>query len=109
MSAKPATTEKNEVTLIQQGVGRQEYTLPEGATLAELLQKAQAQAEGQSIYIDGKPLEEQFTLQPGMIVTVVTPKKNAALDEPLARYDWYVSRRSGIPRAGGSHRGIARG
>ena len=71
MTAKPSTTEKNGVTLIRQGVGREEYPLPEGATLAELLHSAQTQIEGHTIYIDGKPLEEQFTLQPGMIVTLV--------------------------------------
>jgi sulfur carrier protein ThiS len=82
MSARPATTEKTEVTLIRQGVGREEYTLPEGATLADLLRKAQAQKEGQVIYIDGKPLEEQIILRPGMIITTVTMKGKAARDEP---------------------------
>ncbi len=81
MITKPATTEKGEVTLIRQGVGREEFTLPEGATLADLLQKAQAQTEGQIIHIDGKSLEEQFVLHPGMIITVVTPKSNTTLDE----------------------------
>jgi hypothetical protein len=81
MSAKPATTEKTEVTLIRQGVGREEYTLPEGATLADLLQKAHAQQQGQLIYIDGKPLEEQIILRPGMIITTVTTKGKPARDE----------------------------
>jgi sulfur carrier protein ThiS len=81
MSMKAATTKKLEVTLIRQGVGREEFCLSEGTTLAELLQKAEAQREGQVIYIDGKPLEEQFILQSGMIITVVSPKENAALDD----------------------------
>jgi hypothetical protein len=81
VSTKPATIEKTEVTLIRQGIGREEYTLPKGASLADLLKEAQAQQEAQLIYIDGKPLEEQFILRPGMIITIVTTKAKASPDE----------------------------
>jgi len=81
MSAKPATAEKNGVTLIRLGVGKQAYALPEGATLADLLRTAQVQAESQAIYIDGRPIEEHLVVQDGMVVTIVPKPKNAATDD----------------------------
>ncbi len=73
MSAKPATAEKNVVTLIRQGIGREEYSLSEGATLADLLRQARARAEDVTISIDGRPLEGLVPLPPGAIVTL-TPR-----------------------------------
>lgn len=81
MSAKPFTAEKSGVILIRMGVGREEHALPEGATLAKVLQMTQVDTEGQSIYVDGKPLEEYVILQPGMIVTIVPRAKNATNKE----------------------------
>jgi sulfur carrier protein ThiS len=75
MSAKPSTTEKNGVMLIRPGVEGQEYTLPEGATLADLLQQAQAQTEGRVILIDGRRLEEALVLQPGMTISIVPDER----------------------------------
>src|SRR3954468_7274969 len=77
MSAKPATVEKNGVTLVRLGVGKQVFALPEGATLADLLRTAQARTEIQAIYNDGKPIEEHPPVQDGMVVTIVPKIKNA--------------------------------
>jgi hypothetical protein len=80
MSAIPVTAKEIGVTLIRQGVGREDFTLPEGATLADLLRQARVPAEDRDTYVDGRPLEEQVTLQPGMIVTIVA-KSKPGLDE----------------------------
>jgi hypothetical protein len=71
MSAKAKKATKNAVTLIRQGVGREELALPEGATLADVLRAARVQTEDAQIYIDGRPLEQQVALQPGAVISVV--------------------------------------
>jgi sulfur carrier protein ThiS len=81
MSAKPSTAEKIGVTLIRLGAGSEKHALPEGATLADLLREAGAQAEGQTILINGKPLEEFIPLQAGITVTLVPRAKNPGFDE----------------------------
>ncbi len=70
MGAKPATAEKHGVILIRMGVGREEYVLPDGATLADLLRVARIEKDGQEILIDGRLIEDLLVLQPGMIVTL---------------------------------------
>jgi sulfur carrier protein ThiS len=82
-NAKPKQGKKNGVTLtvIRQGIGRQDYALPEGATLADLLREAQTETEHEIIQIDGKSLEEHLVLKTGMIVTIVPMPGNAAADE----------------------------
>jgi hypothetical protein len=69
MSGKPATAEKTGVTLLRIGTGKQEFDLPEGATLADLFRDACFVPEDQSVFVDGKPLEEVLVLRPGMIVS----------------------------------------
>ena len=70
MSAKPATAERNGVTLIRDGAGREEYTLPEGATLADLLREAGAADTPQVTTINGRSIEEFLVLQAGMVVNI---------------------------------------
>lgn len=70
MGAKTTEAAKGGVILIRLGVGREEYALPEGATLADLLRAAGVARDGHEVLIDGRPLEEAVALRPGMIVTL---------------------------------------
>jgi sulfur carrier protein ThiS len=81
MSAKPTTAEKIGVTLVRLGVGSEEHALAEGATLADLLREAQGLTNGQTVLINGKPLEEVIALQSGMTVTLVPMAKNPVIDQ----------------------------
>jgi hypothetical protein len=60
-----------EVTLLRPDLGPQTFTLPEGATLADLLREAGAGIQAKNILIDGRPLEEVLILNSGMAITVV--------------------------------------
>jgi sulfur carrier protein ThiS len=71
MSTKPAAAETEGVVLLRLGVGKQEFVLPEGATLADLLREAGVNPDDREIMIDGRRLAEILVLQPGMIVTVL--------------------------------------
>jgi hypothetical protein len=78
MSGKPAAPEKTGVTLLRMGVGKQEFDLPEGATLADLLRAAGVNPEEQAIFIDRRPLEDVIVLRRGMIVSAAPrPPKSA--------------------------------
>jgi sulfur carrier protein ThiS len=72
MSAKPVTaSEKTLVILLRMGVGKQEFELPEGTTLADLLRSSGIDPESHALFIDGKPLAESLVLHPGMIVSAL--------------------------------------
>jgi hypothetical protein len=86
MSAKPATAEKNAVSLIRMGVGREEHVWPEGATLADLLRAARIEKDGQVILIDGRSIDEVLVLQPGMIVPLSQARK-----EEISKSFWWDS------------------
>jgi hypothetical protein len=83
MSKKPKTAKKNEITLIRDGVGREEYTLPKGATLADLLRAARAADSPHVATINGRSIEEFLVLQPGMVVTI-TP----VIRGPVTKDSW---------------------
>ncbi len=70
MSAIPATTTIKGVTLLRLGQGKEEVELPEGSTLADLLQNIGADTKGLEILVDGKPIEACLVLQTGMIVSI---------------------------------------
>ena len=70
MSAIPATTSKQGVTLLRLGQGKEEVESPEGSTLADLLQNIGADPNGLEILVDGKPIEACLVLQTGMIVSL---------------------------------------
>jgi hypothetical protein len=84
-NAKPKQGKKNGVTLtvIRQGVGREDFTLPEGATLADLLRAAQAADTPHVTTIDGRSIEESLVLQPGMVVTIAP-----AMRGPITKDSW---------------------
>ena len=71
MDTKAATAETEGVVLLRLGVGKQEFALPAGATLADLLREAGITPDDQEIMIDGRRLEETLVLHPGTIVTVM--------------------------------------
>jgi hypothetical protein len=75
MGTKPAATETEGVVLLRMGVGKQEFLLPEGATLADLLRDAGVDPDAQEIMVDGRRLEEVLVLQPGTIVTMMPRAK----------------------------------
>ena len=66
-TAKPYT----EVTLLRPDEDPQTFTLPEGATLADLLRAAGAAVRSPSILIGGRPIEEATVLESGMVITLV--------------------------------------
>jgi hypothetical protein len=73
MGTDATTAKTTSVTLVRLGDGSktEEYTLPEGSTLADLLRQAQVRTTDQLVWIDGKPLEEFVILPPGTTVTLV--------------------------------------
>jgi hypothetical protein len=70
-NSKSKPGEKNGVILIRERVGREDHTLPEGATLADLLRAAGVGDAPHVITIDGRSIEEFLVLRPGMVVTLV--------------------------------------
>lgn len=76
MHPQPTSATKAGVTLLRPGVNAQEIELPEGATLADLLREARADASDQAIFIDGRPVEEWLVLQPGVVVSLVPRVRN---------------------------------
>jgi sulfur carrier protein ThiS len=69
---KASTVERQiEVTLMRTETGARSFTVPEGATLADLLREAGASADGAKITIDGRPIEDLVSLNSGMVVTIL--------------------------------------
>ena len=67
-----STVEKcTEVTLLGPEGGPQTFTLPEGATLADLLRRSRTPVRSPSILIDARPIEEVLVLKSGMTVTIM--------------------------------------
>lgn len=82
MSAKAAVdADRTGVVLLCIGVGKREFELPEGSTLADLLRLAGTRAESGEVFIDGRPLADCLVLPPGAIVSVVPRPKNAELGD----------------------------
>ncbi len=80
-TAKPYT----EVTLLRPEEGPQTFTLPEGATLADLLRAAGVAISSPSMLIDNRPIEEFVVLKSGMVISIVpesskTPTKRSWRD-----------------------------
>jgi len=71
MSTTSTVERCTEVTLLRPEEGPQTFSLPEGATLADLLRAAGAAVGSPNMLIDGRPIEEAMVLKPGMMVTVV--------------------------------------
>jgi len=65
--AKPCT----EVTLLGVTGSPQTVTLPEGATLADLLRQVGAEARSLNFLIDGRYIEEALVLKSGMTITIL--------------------------------------
>jgi sulfur carrier protein ThiS len=69
---KPETTTAEIlVHLVRPGSESQDFQLAEGATVADLL-RASGVTTGQSILIDGVPIEEAVTLVEGAVVTIAS-------------------------------------
>ena len=63
--------------------GPQTVTLPEGATLADLLRQVGAEARSLNFLIDGRYIEEALVLKSGMTITILPE----SLQGP-AKKDW---------------------
>jgi sulfur carrier protein ThiS len=74
-------TEEILVHLVRPGVGVQDYHLPEGATLADLLRQSGTSTTDQAVFVDGIAPEERLPLSMGVVVTIVPRHGNAAGDE----------------------------
>lgn len=91
MGTDTKPTDNVGVVLLRPGVGRQDYALAPGSTVADLLRAAHASLENQAIFIDGRSLAESLRLQPGMVISVVPRVRNAAdswrdmMDQPDVR------------------------
>src|SRR5437762_1840395 len=71
MSTASTTKRCTEVTLLRPESGSQTFTLPEGATLADLLREAGAAIRSPNLLIDGRPIEEAVILKSGMMITIL--------------------------------------
>ncbi len=70
------------VKIVQPGLGVQEYSLPEGATLAELLRRHGATTANQIVYVNGLIVEEKVLLHDGAVAVIVPQSRKIAGDEP---------------------------
>ena len=59
------------VRLARPGAKPEEFHLPEGATLADLLRASGTLTADQSVLVGGVPLEDALTLTDGVVVTVM--------------------------------------
>jgi hypothetical protein len=68
-----AATEKRtiEVKLYRTGQDLRTYTLPEGATLADLMREADTAYRTSNLIVDGHHLESAIVLKSGMLITVL--------------------------------------
>jgi sulfur carrier protein ThiS len=71
MSTVSTTERCTEVTLLHPDGASQSLTLPEGATLADLLREAGAAIPTPNVLIDGRPLEEALVLKSGMMIAIL--------------------------------------
>jgi sulfur carrier protein ThiS len=73
---------KNVVRLVRPGAGTQEYCLPKGATLADLLRQSGATTTNQVVVVAGVLVDESAPLEHGAVVTIAPRPKNAVPEEP---------------------------
>ena len=60
-----------EVRLLRTGQDLQTYTLPEGATLADLMREANTTYRSSNLLIDGRYLESAIVLKSGMLISIM--------------------------------------
>lgn len=91
MSVKWNGTETVGVILVRPGAGREEYELPGGSTVADLLRAAHASPDNQDVLIGDRALAESLPLHPGMVISIVPRVRNASgswrelIDQPGVR------------------------
>ncbi len=80
MSSNPIAVKKIQGVVLQRpGTGAEEYLLPPGSTLADLLREARADPNDYDIRIDGNGVAEAVDLRPGMVVTL-GPRRGPSRD-----------------------------
>jgi hypothetical protein len=60
-----------EVRLLRTGQDLRTYTLPEGATLADLMREADTTYRSSNLLVDGRYLESAIVLKSGMLITIM--------------------------------------
>jgi hypothetical protein len=70
MATVSAENRSIDVTLIRPDADPTIFTLPEGATLVDLLRAAGAASCSPSLLIDGRPIEDVTILDSGMTITI---------------------------------------
>jgi len=71
MATASTTKQCTEVVLLRPGVDPETFTLPESATLGDLLREAGAAARSPNILIDGRPIEEAMILKTGSTIMIL--------------------------------------
>lgn len=82
MSELKTSAPEISIRLVGPGLSERDFHLPEGSTLADLLDRSGASTQDQAILVDGQPLAELLPLRPGMVITVVPRPKDDGLAEP---------------------------
>ena len=85
MSTVSTTERCTEVTLFLADGGSRALTLPEGATLADLLREAGAAIRSPNILIDGRPIEEVLVVKSGMMITILPEPPQAPPEKDWRR------------------------
>src|SRR4051812_19438870 len=80
MSAGPNSTDTIHVTLVRPGVGPQEFSLAQGATVGDLIREAKADVHHQVIMVGPRALEEAEVLTPDSFIFIVPRPDNAYSD-----------------------------
>ena len=92
MSSATTAKQYTEVTLLRPEEGPQTFTLPEGATLADLLREAGADVRSPNMLIDGRPIEEVRALEVRHDDRDRPRAASGALEAHLAGQRWHGSR-----------------
>jgi hypothetical protein len=79
MSTVSTEKETIEVRLLRTGQDLRTYTLPEGATLADLMREANTTYRSSNLLVDGRYLESAIVLKSGMLITILPDPAAAPL------------------------------
>jgi len=85
MSTVSTAERCTEVTLHRPDGGSQTVTLPDGATLADLLREAGVAIRSPNILIDGRPIEEVLVVKSGMMISIVPEPPQAPPEKDWRR------------------------
>ncbi len=75
-----ASTKKRgmEVSLVRPIEGTRTFALPQGATLGDLFREAGTSLDGAKVLVDGRPIEDVYTLKSGTTITILPAPSNGS-------------------------------